>query len=82
MVKYVSSNTCVGVPIGTVNIVAGLYMSKAPSTSYAGGVNLSLTGVAHPLENCRLYYSQMVLDCCTSVCVLEATGLLHDCVCT
>ena len=47
-----------------------------------------LSGVAHPLENCRLYYSQMVLDCtplcvclrwldcCTSVCVLESHNLL------
>ena len=40
--KYVPSNTGVGVPIGTVNIVAGLYISKALSTSYAGGVNLAL----------------------------------------
>jgi len=57
-VKYVPSNTVVGVPIGTVNIVAGLYISKAPSTSYAGGVNLALSGVTprHPLANCRLYY--------------------------
>jgi hypothetical protein len=47
---------------GTTALTAGLYISKPPSTSYAGGVNLANSGVAHPLANCRLYYSQMVLD--------------------
>jgi hypothetical protein len=47
---------------GTLALTAGLYISKPPSTAYAGGVNLSSSGVAHPLANCRLYYSQMVLD--------------------
>jgi len=47
---------------GTLALTAGLYISKPPSTSYAGGVNLANSGVAHPLANCRLYYSQMVLD--------------------
>jgi hypothetical protein len=50
-----------GIPTGTKNIVAGLYIAKPPSTSYAG-INLSLSGVAHPLQNCRLYYSQIMLD--------------------
>jgi hypothetical protein len=50
-----------GVPAGTTNIVAGLYISKPPSTSYAG-IHLSSSGATHPLGNCRLYYSQITLD--------------------
>ncbi len=47
---------------GTTAITTCLYISKPPSTSYAGGINLANSGVVHPLANCRLYYSQMVLD--------------------
>ena len=50
-----------GIPTGTKNIVAGLYIAKPPSTSFAG-INLRSSDVAHPLQNCRLYYSQIVLD--------------------
>jgi len=50
-----------GVPATCTNIVAGLYINKPPSTSYAG-INLSSSGAAHPLPNCRLYYSQITLD--------------------
>jgi hypothetical protein len=50
-----------GVPTTCTNIVAGLYINKPPSTSYAG-INLSSSGAAHPLDNCRLYYSQITLD--------------------
>ncbi len=48
--------------VGIAVITTGLYISKPPSTSYADGVNLSNSGVAHPLAKCRVYYSQMVLD--------------------
>ncbi len=50
-----------GIPSGTKSIVAGLYIAKPPSTSFAG-INLRSSDVAHPLQNCRLYYSQIVLD--------------------
>ena len=50
-----------GIPGGTKNIVAGLYIAKPPSTSFAG-INLRSSDVAHPLQNCRLYYSQIMLD--------------------
>ena len=36
-------------------------MAKPPSTSYAG-INWSKNGVTHPLQNCWVYYSQIVLD--------------------
>jgi len=62
LVNWIPSDGTNGVPTACTNIVAGLYISKPPSTSYAGGVNLSNSGVAHPLANCRLYYSQMILD--------------------
>jgi hypothetical protein len=61
MVNWVPGGGSYGVPSGTLNIVAGLYINKPPATSYAG-VNLSNSGAAHPLSNCRLYYSQIVLD--------------------
>jgi hypothetical protein len=50
-----------GIPETTKNIVAGLYIAKPPSTSFAG-INLRSSDVAHPLQNCRLYYSQIMLD--------------------
>jgi hypothetical protein len=62
MVNYIPSKAGEGVPADTVAIVAGLYISKPPSTSFSGGVNLANSGVAHPLGNCRLYYSQITLD--------------------
>jgi len=62
LINYLPSASGVGVPTTTTAIVAGLYISKPPSTSYAGGVNLSSSNAAHPLGNCRLYYSQIVLD--------------------
>ena len=65
LVNYIPSAAgppVTGIPATTVAIVAGLYISKPPSTSFANGVNLSSSGVAHPLGNCRLYYSQIMLD--------------------
>jgi len=62
LVNYIPSSATVGIPALTTSIVAGLYIAKPPSTSYSGGVNLSNSGVAHPLANCRLYYAQCTLD--------------------
>ena len=49
------------VPLTTTNIVAGLYIARPPTTSFAG-MNLANSAVAHPLGNCRLYYSQVTVD--------------------
>jgi hypothetical protein len=61
LVNYIPSITAggvQGVPTSTSNIVAGLYIAKPPSTSFGNGVDLSNSGVAHPLGN----YSQIMLD--------------------
>jgi hypothetical protein len=62
LVNYIPSEAGKGVPATTAAIVVGLYISKPPSTSFSGGVNLANSGVGHPLGNCRLYYSQITLD--------------------
>jgi hypothetical protein len=49
------------VPTGTNAIVAGLYIARPPITSFAG-INLQPSALAHPLTNCRLYYSQVTVD--------------------
>jgi hypothetical protein len=49
------------VPATVNNIVAGLYIARPPTTSFAG-INLALSVVQHPLTNCRLYYSQVTVD--------------------
>jgi hypothetical protein len=48
-------------PTGTNAIVAGLYIARPPTTSFAG-INLQLSALAHRLTNCRLYYSQVTVD--------------------
>ena len=48
-------------PTGTNAIVAGLYIARPPTTSFAG-INLQLSAVQHALTNCRLYYSQVTVD--------------------
>ena len=40
-------------PANTANIVAGLYIARPPTTSFAG-VNLGAATTQHPLGNCRL----------------------------
>ncbi len=40
-------------PANTANIVAGLYIARPPTTSFAG-VNLGAATTQHPLSNCRL----------------------------
>jgi hypothetical protein len=59
MINYTGNDTTNGVPAAlTINIVAGLYIAKPPTTSFAG-VNLANSGASHPLQNCRVYYSQI-----------------------
>ena len=50
-----------GIPATTTNIVAGLYINKPPSTTYAG-INLSTAGASHPMPACRIYFSQIQLN--------------------
>jgi hypothetical protein len=50
-----------GIPATTTNIVAGLYISKPPTTSFAA-VNLGASGASHPLPCCRMYFSQIALE--------------------
>ncbi len=49
------------IPTGVTSIVAGLYINKPPTTSFAN-INLAANIVQHPLQNCRLYYSQVTVD--------------------
>jgi hypothetical protein len=46
---------------GTTAIVAGLYIARPPTTSFAG-INSALSAVQHPLTNCCLFYSQVTVD--------------------
>jgi len=50
-----------GTPLTTVNITAGVYVAKIPSTSY-NSVNLSLANYTHPMPACRIYYSQIAIQ--------------------
>jgi hypothetical protein len=49
------------VPANTAQIVAGFYIARPPITSFAG-INLAASIVQHPLQNCRLCYSQVTVD--------------------
>ena len=71
MVNYLNGES-VGssYPTGTTNIVAGLYIAKPPATSFSG-VNLSLSAASHPLSNCRIYYSQIVVQPQKSIKYIE-----------
>lgn len=46
------------VPATNATTVAGLFLSKAPTTSMLG-VNLGLSLAQHPMNSCRLYFSQI-----------------------
>ena len=59
LISYEASNKIV--PATCANIVAGVYVAKPPVTNYAG-INLSSASAAHPLTNCRLYYSQIQMN--------------------
>ena len=50
-----------GIPATTTNIVAGLYVNKPPTTTFAS-VNLSLSGASSSLPTCRIYYSQIAVE--------------------
>ena len=50
-----------GLPNTTANITAGLFIARTPATSIKG-VNLGLSGASHPIQACRLYYSQIALQ--------------------
>lgn len=66
MVNYIADEITGGtinvatLPTGTTNIVASLCISKPGTTSFAG-VNLASGTGAHPLLNCRIYYSQITM---------------------
>jgi len=62
MVNYVAdgSATVATIPATTTGIVAGLFIAKPPTTSISG-VNLATSAASHPLQNCRIYYSQITL---------------------
>ena len=59
LVNYEASNKIV--PATCTAIVAGVYVARPPVTNFAG-MNLSLANAAHPLQNCRLYYSQIQME--------------------
>jgi hypothetical protein len=62
MVNYHAGGTNLGIVlITTTIIVAGLYISRPPTTSFAG-LNLANSAVAQPFGNCSLYYSQVTVD--------------------
>jgi hypothetical protein len=49
------------VPTTCTNIVTGVYVAKPPVTNFAS-MNLFSANAAHPLQNCRLYYSQIQME--------------------
>jgi hypothetical protein len=49
------------VPATCANIVAGVYVAKPPVTNFAT-INLQNSTASHPLQNCRLYYSQIQMN--------------------
>jgi hypothetical protein len=59
LINYEASNRIV--PSTCANIVAGVYVARPPVTNFAT-INLSLAAAAHPLQNCRLYYSQIQME--------------------
>ena len=62
MINYLSDlSTKGGLPATTVNLSAGLYIGKPPTTSF-GGINLGLSQASCPLPACRIYYSQIQVE--------------------
>ena len=59
LVNYEPENRIV--PTTCANIVAGVFVARPPVTNFAA-VNLQNSTVSHPLQNCRLYYSQIQMD--------------------
>ena len=62
MVNYTvdGSATTSTIPATTSVIVAGLFIVKLPTTTISG-VNLASSNASHPLQNCRIYCSQITL---------------------
>ena len=50
-----------GIPAATTNIVAGCYVGKPPTTTFAG-VNLGTINASSSLPTCRIYYSQIQVE--------------------
>jgi hypothetical protein len=59
LVHYEASNKIVAATCQ--NIVGGVYVARPPVTNFAA-MNLFLANTAHPLQNCRLYYSQIQME--------------------
>jgi hypothetical protein len=59
LVHYEPANNIL--PTTCAAIVAGVYVARPPVTNFAT-VNLANANAAHPLQNCRLYYSQIQMD--------------------
>jgi hypothetical protein len=59
LVQYEASNKIV--PTTCAAIVAGVYVAKPPVTNFAT-INLQNSAASHPLQNCRLYYSQIQME--------------------
>ena len=49
------------IPSTASGIVSGLFISRATATSIFGGVNLATSAAAHPLQQCRFYYPNVLL---------------------
>ena len=56
LVHYEPTNNIV--PATCANIAAGVYVARPPVINFAT-INLGAAGAAHPLQNCRLYHSQI-----------------------
>jgi hypothetical protein len=69
MVNHFGFDQANGVP-DCKNIVAGLYIAKPPATSLST-VNLANSAASHPLLNCRLYYSQIIVHPQKSIKYIE-----------
>jgi hypothetical protein len=59
LVNYEPDNRIV--PATCAAIVAGVYVAKPPVTNFAT-INLQNSAASHPLQNCRLYYSQIQME--------------------
>ena len=70
MIHYLGNDVTNATPALTTNIVAGLYIAKPPATSFSGA-NFASAAVSHPLQNCRIYYSQITVQPQKSIKYIE-----------
>ena len=62
LINYVNDYASgTNVTAGTVAIVAGLFIGKPPTTNIFG-INLGASGASHPMQACRIYYSQITIN--------------------